>query len=106
MFISKLQIIFAYAHVICIHVDAATEGVAFEVIVEPQAPLEQAQQQETNEHPAQGPVEPSPEQQQPEGKPRCTSYYFKFMTPKYVSITCALDLGIISNPSCMISRFP
>ena len=38
MFISKLQIIFACAHVICIHVDAAAEGVAFEVIVEPQAP--------------------------------------------------------------------
>ena len=77
MFISKLQIIFACAHVICIHVDAAAEGVAFEVIVEPQAPLELAQQQETHEHPAQGPVEPSPEQQQPEGKPRSITYYFK-----------------------------
>ena len=77
MFISKLQIIFACTHVICLHVEAAAEGVAFEVIVEPQAPLEQAQQQETHEHPTQRPVDPSPEQQQPEGKPRSIIYYFK-----------------------------
>ena len=77
MFISKLQIIFACAHVICTYVDAAAEGVAFEVIVEPQAPLEQAQEQETHELPAQGSVEPSPEQQQPDDKPRSITYYFK-----------------------------
>ena len=51
--------------------------------------------------PAQGPVDTSTEQQ-PAGKPRCTSYYFKFMTPIYVSIICALGLGIVWNPSCMI----
>ena len=61
-----------HSHVICIRVDAAAEGVAYEVIAEPK---EQAQQ-ETHEHPAQGPAEPSVEQQ-PEGKPRCTSYYLK-----------------------------
>ncbi|KAG2638086.1 hypothetical protein PVAP13_2NG570220 [Panicum virgatum] len=33
-------------------------------------------QQENCEHPAQGPAEPSVEKQ-PEGKPRCTFYYFK-----------------------------
>jgi len=40
------------------------------------------------------------------GKPRCTYYYFKFMTTIYVSITCALGLGIVWNSSCMIPRFP
>jgi len=40
------------------------------------------------------------------GKLRCTSYYFKFITPIYVSITCALGLGIVWNSSCMIPRFP
>jgi hypothetical protein len=51
-------------------------GVVYEVIEEPQEPQEQAPQQEICEHPAQGPVHPSTEQQ-PEGKPRCMSYYFK-----------------------------
>ena len=39
------------------------------------------------------------------GKPRCISYYFKFMTLIYISITCALGLGIVWNSSCMIPRF-
>ena len=30
----------------------------------------------------------------PSGKPRCMPYYFKFMTPIYISNTCALGLGI------------
>ena len=42
----------------------------------------------------------------PPGKPRCMPYYFKFMTSIYLSITCALGLGIVWNSSCMISRFP
>ena len=64
------------------------------MIAEPQEHPEQVQQ-EVRKDPAQGLVEPSPEQQQPEGKPRYTSYYFKFMTPRYVSITCALGLGSV-----------
>ena len=60
---------------ICTRVAAATEEVVFEVVAEPQEPLEQAQQEERREAPAQGPVHPSAEQQ-PEGKPRCMSYYF------------------------------
>ena len=48
----------------------------FEVVVEPQEPLEQALQEERRENPAPGPVDPSAEQQ-PEGKPRCMTYYFK-----------------------------
>ena len=59
-----------FSYVICIRVDAVTEGAVYEVIAGPQ---EQAPQQEICEHPAQGPVHPSTEQQ-PEGKPRCTSY--------------------------------
>jgi len=65
-----------HSHIICIRVAAATEGVVYEVVVEPQEPLEQAQQQEVREELAQGPTNPSVEQQT-QGKPRCTSYYFK-----------------------------
>ena len=75
------------------------------MVAEPPEPLEQAQQEERRENQAQGPVDPSAEQQT-QGKSPCTSYYFKFITPKYVSINCALDLGIIWNPSCMIPSFP
>ena len=77
----------------CIRVAVAAEGVVYEVIAEPQEHPEQVQQ-EVRKDPAQGPAEPSSEQQ-PEGKARCTSYYFKFMTPRYVSITCALGLGSV-----------
>ena len=51
-------------------------GVVYEMIAEPHEPQEQAPQQEICEHPAQGLVHPSTELQ-PEGKPRCMSYYFK-----------------------------
>ena len=53
-----------------------TEEVVYEVVAEPQEPLEQAQQEERYENPAQCPIHPSSEQQL-EGKPRCMSYYFK-----------------------------
>ena len=67
-----------HSHVICIctRVAAAAEEVVFEVVAEPPEPLGQAQQEERREAQAQGPVHPSAEQQ-PEGKPRCMSYYFK-----------------------------
>ena len=48
----------------------------YEVVAEPPEPLEQAQQEERRENPAQDPVHPSAEQQL-EGKPQCMSYYFK-----------------------------
>ena len=54
----------------------------YEVIAEPQEQPEQAKQ-EVHKDSAQGPVDRSSEQQ-PEGKPRCMPYYFKFMTPIYV----------------------
>ena len=82
-----------HSHIICIRVDAAAEGAVYEVIAGPQEHQEQAQQ-EVHEHPARGPVDSSSEQR-PEGKPRCTTYYFNFMTPIYVSITCALRLVIV-----------
>ena len=65
-----------HSHIICIRVDAAAEGAVYEVIAEPQEQQGQVQQEERREHPAQGPAEPSVEQQ-PEGKPQCTSYYVK-----------------------------
>ena len=89
---------------ICIRVAAAAEEIVYKVVAEPQEPQGQTLQQEDRGESAQGPSHSSTEPQTQE--PRCTSYYFKFMIPKYVSITCALDLGIICNPSCMISRFP
>jgi len=58
---------------ICIRVAAVAEAVAYEVVAEPQ---EQALPQEDREESAQGPSNPSTEQQT-QGKPRCTSYYFK-----------------------------
>ena len=65
----------AFSHVICIciRVAAAAEEIVYEVVAEPQR---QALQQEDREKPAQGPIHPSTEQQT-QGKPRCTSYYFK-----------------------------
>jgi len=56
------------SHVICIHVEPATEEVVYEAIAEPQEQSEQAQQ-EVSENPAQGPVDLSV-LQQPKGKPR------------------------------------
>ena len=63
-------------HVICIRVAAAAEEVVYEVVAEPQEPQEQAPWQEDRGESAQGPTHPSVEQQA-QGKPRCTSYYFK-----------------------------
>ena len=67
-----------YSHVIlkCIHVAAAVEEVVYEVVAEPQEPQGQAPQEEVRGESAQGPTHPSAEQQT-QGKPRCTSYYFK-----------------------------
>ena len=62
----------ALNHFICIRVASAAEGAVFEVIAAPHEQPEQAQE-ERRENPAQGPSDPSFEQQ-PEGKPRCTSY--------------------------------
>jgi len=58
-------------HVHCKCVAAAAEEVVYEVVMEPQEPQAQApQRQEIRENSAQGPVDPSTEQQ-PQGKPRC-----------------------------------
>ena len=50
----------------------------YEVIAAPQEQLEQAQQ-ERRENPAQGPSDPSSEQQ-PEGKPRCINLISNYAT--------------------------
>ena len=66
-----------HSYVICICVDAAAEGIVYEVVAEPQEPQGQApQQEERRENQAQGPVDPGTEQQS-QGKPRCTFYYLK-----------------------------
>ena len=60
------------------------------------APVASPQQEDRGES-AQGPTHPSVEQQT-QGKPRCTSFLFQIMTHIYVSITCALGLGICLEP--------
>ena len=54
----------------------------YEVIAEPQEQPEQAQQ-ENQENAAQGPVDPSVEQQL-EGKPRSITYYFNLWNVIYL----------------------
>ena len=77
MVIYNYKIILALTHIICICVAAAAKGVVYEVVAEPQEPQGQApQQEERRENQAQGPVDPGTEQQS-QGKPWCTSYYFK-----------------------------
>ena len=66
----------SYVICICIRVAAATEEVVYEVVAEPQEPQGQAAQQEVRGESAQGPSNPSTEQQT-QGKLRCMSYYFK-----------------------------
>ena len=61
---------------ICIRVAVTVEEIVYEVVAEPQEPQGQALQQEDREEPAKGSIHPSTEQQT-QGKPRCTSYYFK-----------------------------
>ena len=65
-----------------IHIETATEEIVYEVIAEPQEQPEQAQQ-ENQENAAQGPVDPSVEQQL-EGKPRSITYYFNLWNVIYL----------------------
>ena len=60
----------------CIRVAAAAEEIVYEVVAEPQESQGQALQQEVRGELAQGPADPSAEQQT-QVKPRCMSYYFK-----------------------------
>ena len=74
-----------HSHVIsiCIRVAIAAEEVVYAVVAEPPEPQGQAPQQEVCVEPAQVPANPSVEQQT-QGKPRCTSFYFEIMTPMYM----------------------
>ena len=67
-----------HSHVIsiCIRVATTAEEVVYAVVAEPPEPQVQAPQQEVRVEPAQGPANPSVEQQT-QGKPRCISHYFK-----------------------------
>ena len=80
-----------HSHIMCIRVDAAAEGAVYEVIAGPQEQRGQVQQ-ENCEHSAQGPAEPSVEQQ-PEGKPWCITpnlnyaiYLIKYMYIKFIGV--------------------
>ena len=66
---------YLHTHVIWIHVETATGEVVCDAIAEPQAPAEHVQEA-SQENSAQGPADPS-EEQQPEGKSRSITYYFK-----------------------------
>ena len=79
------------------------EEIVYEVVVEPQEQPEQAQQEISTDS-AQGPVDPSAEQQ-PEGKPQCITYYFKLWNIIYLLFMHYIS-GIDWNLSCMILRFP
>ena len=70
--VKSLQFWAALIYFTCIRVASATEGAVFEVIAAPQEQPAQAQE-ERCENTAQGPSDPS-SVQQPEGKPRCTSF--------------------------------
>ena len=61
-----------HSHVICIctRVAAAAEEIVYEVVAEPQEPQGPAPQEEVRGESAQGPTNPSVEQQT-QGKPRC-----------------------------------
>ena len=50
-----------HSHIICIRIDAAAEGIIYEVVVEPQEPQGQAPQQEDRGEQVQGPSQPSTE---------------------------------------------
>ena len=75
-----------HSHVIsiCIRVATTAEEVVYAVVAEPPEPQGQApQQQEVCVEPAQGPANPSVEQQT-QGKPRCTPFYFRIITPMII----------------------
>ena len=69
--------------IICIRVATAAEEVVYAVVTEPPEPQGQAPQQEVRVEPAQGPANPSAEQQT-QGKPRCTPFYFRIITPMII----------------------
>ena len=60
---------------ICMRREPVAKEVVYDAIAEPQKQTEQAQQ-ESRENSAQGPTDASA-MQQPKGKPRCITYYFK-----------------------------
>jgi hypothetical protein len=81
----------------CIRVAAAAEEeVVYEVVAEPQEPLEQAQQVERHENQAQGPVDPGVEQQS-QGKPGACPIISIYESP-YVFITYALRFRSCLKP--------
>ena len=77
-----------------IHIETAMDEIMYEVIAEPQEQPEQAQQ-ENQENAAQGPVDPSVEQQL-ECKPRSITYYFNLWNVIYL-LDYALSLQALNE---------
>ena len=97
-----------HSHVICIctctRVAGAAEEVVYEVVAEPQEPQKQAPPQEVRGELAQGPTDPSAEQQT-QGKPGACPIISNYDTYIYLYYL-RIKLKIVWNPSCMIIRFP
>jgi len=81
-----------HSHIICIRVDAAAEGVVYEVIAGPQEQQGQVQQENCEHRPkAQlSPVSSSSPKASPGAHPTILNYVIYI----YVSNICALGLGI------------
>jgi len=76
----------------------------FEVIAAPQEQPDQAQE-ERRENPAQGPSDPSSEQQ-PQGKPRCITIISNYATLYiYIYILCIKVIGVEWNLRCIVLRY-
>ena len=82
---------FSHDMCICIRVAAAAEEVVYEVVAEPQEPQGQAPQDKVRGESAQGPTHPRPNSRQAP----VHILLFQLIIPMYVSITCALGLGIV-----------
>ena len=90
---------------ICIRIAAAAEEVVYEVVAEPQEPQGKPRRRRfvgSRPKAQLTPVLSSRCKASPGAHPFISNYD----TYIYASITCALGLGFVWNPSCMIPRFP
>ena len=94
-----------HSHIICIRVDAAAEGAVYEVIAEPQGPRGKPRSRRVARDRPKAHLTLVLSSRR-KASPGACPITFKFMTPTYVSNTCAVGSGIGWNPSCMILRFP
>ena len=92
-----------HSHIICIRVDAAAEGAVYEVIAGHRSSEGKFSRRIVSTRPK---AQPSPvSSSSPKASPGAHPIILNYDTYIYVSITCALGLEIVWNPSCMIPRF-